>query len=97
MNIALWIVQGLLGLAFVAMGYYHGFNVEQAKERPGMQWMGAVPRGLMTFIGIAEMLGGVGLILPAATGILPWLTPVAAGLLALALLVAVGRGWIAPL
>jgi uncharacterized membrane protein YphA (DoxX/SURF4 family) len=88
MNIVLWIVQIVLGLAFIALGYNHGFNVEKAKTQQGMQWMGALPRGLMTFIGVAEILGGLGLILPAATGILPWLTPLAGAALALVLLLA---------
>ncbi len=37
-----------------------------------MKWVAAVPRGLMAFIGISEILGAAGLILPALTGILPW-------------------------
>jgi uncharacterized membrane protein YphA (DoxX/SURF4 family) len=88
MNIVLWIVQILLGLAFIALGFNHAFNVEKAKTQQGMQWMGALPRGLMTFIGVAEILGGLGLVLPAATGILPWLTPLAGAALALVLLLA---------
>ncbi len=40
--------------------------------------MAAVPRPLMTFIGISEILGAVGVILPALTGILKELTPLAA-------------------
>lgn len=90
MNISLWIVQALLGLAFLAVGYNHGFNSEKAKTQQGMQWMGAVPKGLLTFIGVAEILGGIGLIVPAATGILPWLTPLAAAALALVMLLAMG-------
>ena len=42
------------------------------------------PRWFVTFIGLAELLAGVGLIGPAATHILPWLTPLAAlGLVAI--------------
>jgi uncharacterized membrane protein YphA (DoxX/SURF4 family) len=41
-------------------------------------WLSAVPQDLAIFIGIAEFLGGVGLILPAITGIKPKLTPFAA-------------------
>jgi uncharacterized membrane protein YphA (DoxX/SURF4 family) len=47
-----------------------------------------VPEVLVRFIGVAEVLGGLGLILPAATRILPWLTPVAAAGLALDMLLA---------
>jgi hypothetical protein len=38
----------------------------------------AVPKPLLTTIGILEILGAIGLVVPWATGILPWLTPLAA-------------------
>ena len=90
MNVALWIVQALLGLAFVAAGVSHGLRPERMMAQPGGRWVAAVPRGLLTAIGICEILGGAGVILPAATGILPWLTPVAASLLAVLMLLAAG-------
>jgi hypothetical protein len=43
----------------------------------------------MRVIGILEFLGAIGLILPAALGILPWLTPVAAGCIAVVMALAV--------
>jgi hypothetical protein len=49
-----------------------------------------VPQGLVTFIGISELLGGLGLVLPQLSGILPWLTPLAALGLALIMLLAMG-------
>lgn len=50
-----------------------------------------MPRGLTNFIGVAELLGGLGLLLLAAlTGILPWLTPLAATGLALIMILAAG-------
>ncbi len=49
-----------------------------------------MPRGLLTFIGVSEMLGGLGVVLPALTGILPWLTPLAAAGPALIMLLAAG-------
>src|SRR5687768_389468 len=88
MNIVLWIVQVLLGLAFVLAGINHAFRFEQVKDQ--MQWVTAVPRGLLMFIGIAEILGGIGVILPAATNILPWLTPLAAALLGIMMMLAAG-------
>jgi len=90
MNTVVWIVQVLVGLAFIGAGYNHGFRSEQMKSQPGGQWIAAVPRGLLTFIASCEFLGGVGVILPAATGILPWLTPLAGALLALLMLLATG-------
>jgi uncharacterized membrane protein len=77
MNIALWVVQGLLALAFLLAGAMKSFApLENLKKN--MAWTGQVPVGLVRFIGIAELLGGIGLILPAVTHILPWLTATAA-------------------
>jgi uncharacterized membrane protein YphA (DoxX/SURF4 family) len=91
MNIILWILQILLALAFIMVGYTHGFNSEQAKSRQGMQWLGEVPKGLLTFIGVSEILGGLGLILPAATNSLSWLTPLAGALLAVVMAILLGK------
>ncbi len=88
MNIVLWILQVLLALAFVAVGINHGFRVDSIKSQQGMGWVSAVPRPLMTFIGVCEILGGIGLILPALTNIQPWLTPLAAALLAVMMILA---------
>ena len=90
MNIALWIVQALLALAFLRVGVSHAFRFDQIKTRPGMQWVTAILRRQLTFISICEILGAVGVILPVLTGILPWLTPLAAALLALVMFLAAG-------
>ena len=77
MSIVLWIVQGLLALAFLLGGFMHTFMpVERLKKN--MAWVGGVPDGLVRFIGIVEMLGALGLILPKLTNIVPQLTIVAA-------------------
>lgn len=89
MNIVLWVVQGLLALAFLMVGFGHGFNAEKIQEMPRMGWIKAVPRPLMTFIGIAEIAGGLGVILPMLTGIQPWLTPLAAVLLGVVMFLAI--------
>jgi DoxX-like family len=85
-NVLLWIGQVVLAIAFVAVGYAHAFRFEQTAERPATRWMAAVGRDNMRVIGILEMLGAVGLILPAATGVLPWLAPLAGALLAILML-----------
>ena len=77
MNIALWVVQILLALAFAAAGF---MKVSQPLEKLSvrMGWVHSVgERGVRT-IGILEILGAIGLILPIALHILPWLTPIAA-------------------
>jgi uncharacterized membrane protein YphA (DoxX/SURF4 family) len=89
MDLALWIAQGLLALAFIAVGLNHAFNYASASQRAGMGWMAAVGRERMRLIGSLEVLGGIGVVLPAVTGILPWLTPLAAAGLALLMLFAI--------
>lgn len=88
MTIALWIVQILLAAAFIFAGVNKAFRYEYAHAT--LPWVKDVPRGLTNFIGVAELLGGFGLLLPALTGILPWLTPLAAAGLALVMILAIG-------
>lgn len=88
MNIALWVVQVMLGAMFIFAGVTKAFRYEQAHA--SLPWVREVPRGLTTFIGVSELLGGIGLVLPALTGILPWLTPLAAAGLAVVMVLAAG-------
>ncbi|UKS28406.1 DoxX family protein [Paenibacillus sp. HWE-109] len=76
MNIALWIVQGILAIIFIFSGWMKAFQYEKAQA--SWPWAKEVSRGLVFFIGIAELLGVLGLILPQATNISPALTPIAA-------------------
>jgi uncharacterized membrane protein len=78
MDIAIWIAQGLLALSFITVGFSHAFRFDRFASNPRMGWANAVGRQNMRIIGIFELLGGVGVILPAVTGVLPWLTPLAA-------------------
>jgi len=82
MNIALWIVQTLLAALYLSAG---ALKSTQPKEKlaKNMPWVESFSPGGVKLIGVAEVLGGVGLILPWATGIAEWLTPVAAVGLAL--------------
>jgi uncharacterized membrane protein YphA (DoxX/SURF4 family) len=70
---ALWIVQGLLALLFLFAGVMKFvMSVEEmTKQMP-------LPGWFLHFIGAAEVLGALGLILPGLTGIRPGLTPLAA-------------------
>ena len=78
MNTALWIAQILLALAFLMAGTMKATQpIDKLQER--MTWIESLnPRTLVRGIGAVEFLGALGLILPALTGILPWLTPLAA-------------------
>ena len=86
MNTAIWIVQILLALAFLMAGIMKTTQpIARLKQR--MHWVESInPPSLVRVIGTLEILGAVGLILPAMTGILPWLTPVAAGGLVLTMI-----------
>ncbi len=87
MNIALWVVQGLVALAFLFAGFMKTFMpLETVKKN--MAFANVVPAALVRFIGVAELLGAIGLIVPAVTGIQSWLTVVAAGGLVLVMLLA---------
>ena len=94
MNRALWIVQILLGVYFVAIGVTH-FIVPDGLPAT-MEWMYELSTGLHIVSGTAEILGGLGLILPAVTGIRTELVPLAASGLVLVMVGAVvyhiGRG-----
>lgn len=89
MNIVLWIVQILLALAFLMAGTMKATQpLDKLAVR--MKWVNAMkPPQLVRLIGILEILAAIGLILPAVTGILPWLTPVAAAGLVLTMIGAI--------
>lgn len=88
MNIALWVIAVLLALAFLLSGVMKAFRpLESLKQR--MTWVSDVPPWLVRFIGVAEILAAIGLILPAVTGIQQWLVAAAAGGLVVVMLSAV--------
>lgn len=90
MNIALWIAQSLLALAYVAVGAMKTFQI--ARVRAQFSWANGRSDAFVRFVGISEMLGGLGLILPMLTGLFPWLTPLAAiGLSVIQVLAIVGE------
>jgi uncharacterized membrane protein YphA (DoxX/SURF4 family) len=89
MDIVLWVVQVVLAFGVIAAGFTHA--TQRDRPRPGMQWMQAVPARLLTAIGGLEVASGIGLIAPAATRILPVLTPIAA--IALVVLMALAAGF----
>jgi uncharacterized membrane protein len=87
MNIVLWIVQSILAGMFVMAGI---MKSTQPKEKLAekLPWVNDFSPATVRFIGVVELLGGLGLILPAATGIAPILTPLAATGLAVIMVLA---------
>ncbi|WP_371525579.1 DoxX family protein [Streptomyces sp. NBC_01283] len=71
MNIAYWIVAGLLALFYL---YGGGVKVVRSREQlqPMMAWVDSTPMPFVRVIGVTEVLGAIGLILPPLTGIAPW-------------------------
>ena len=88
MNTALWIVQGLLAIMFGMAGVMKTF-MPIPRLAATMVYPGEIPR-LTRFIGFAELAGAIGVILPIALDILPWLTPLAAIGLAAIQVLAIG-------
>jgi hypothetical protein len=78
-NIALWIVQGVLALGYLVAG---GIKVARPREQlvatGRFDWMKDNSDAAVKAIGAVEVLGALGMILPELTGIAPILTPIAA-------------------
>ena len=88
MRYVLWAVQLLLAFAFGMAGLMK-LTTPYAELAAMMLWAAESSELFVRFVGVSELLGAIGLVLPAATRIKPVLTPVAAGALALVMLFAV--------
>ncbi|MDP6369114.1 MAG: DoxX family protein [Planctomycetota bacterium] len=82
----LWVAQGLLAAGFGLAGVMKSLRPKEVMKslRPKdklverLPWAAEVSLGTIRFIGIVEIAGALGMVLPMVTGILPWLTPLAA-------------------
>ncbi|MEV4109904.1 DoxX family protein [Nonomuraea sp. NPDC049695] len=93
LNGALWSLQALFGFFFAGSGFgkvllYDGALYAAAPR--AVAWYAAVPQPLIVFIGVCEVLGGVGVILPAMARVKPKVTPLAAAGLTLTMILAAG-------
>ncbi|MDA8346514.1 MAG: DoxX family protein [Thermaerobacter sp.] len=78
MNIILWVVQVVLALMFLMAGVMKATRpINELAKR--MRWVEGVSPGLVRFVGVSEILGAIGLVLPGLAHFAPWLT-VAAGI-----------------
>jgi uncharacterized membrane protein YphA (DoxX/SURF4 family) len=87
MNVAIWIVQIVLGLGFILAGVMKSTQPRE-KLTKNMTWVEDYSGPQVKLIGVIEFLGGLGVILPAWTGIAPILTPIAATGLAITMVLA---------
>jgi VIT1/CCC1 family predicted Fe2+/Mn2+ transporter len=78
MNVLLWVLQIVLAVVNFAGGSYKAFKFDTLANQ-----MRALPHSAWRALGVLEMVGAVLLIVPAATGWKPILTPLAAAVLAL--------------
>lgn len=81
MNIVLWVLQGMIALMFAMTGFMKLSKSKQDLKKQGggrMDWADDVSGSNLKLIGSLELLAAMGIIVPHLTGILPWLTPLAA-------------------
>jgi putative oxidoreductase len=101
-NIALWAIQIVLALLFLFAGVLK-LATPYEELAASADWVRILPPWLVLFIGVAEVLGAIGVVLPAATGIGRALTPLAAAGLALIMvlatlfLVSIGQAAMTPM
>lgn len=82
MNIALWIVASVFAVGFIAGGIVK-LTWSYEKYAARLHWPQDFTPGNVRFMGVIEILGGIGLVLPGLLGIAPVLVPVAASGMAL--------------
>jgi uncharacterized membrane protein YphA (DoxX/SURF4 family) len=86
-HVSLWVVQVILAAMFIMAGIMKVFQpIEELSKM--LPWVSQAPVALVRFIGISELLGGFGLILPSLFRIRPLLTPYAALGLAIIMMLA---------
>ena len=79
----MWAIQIFLAVAFGAAGTMKLVRSKaQLAANPHMGWVHSVPEDRIKLLGVAEVLGAIGLVVPMAIGIAPMLTRVAAVCLA---------------
>ncbi len=89
LNFWLWAAQVVLALMYAAAGFVKATRPKEWIDRT-MGWSEDYDGPFVKFVGVVEILGAVGLVLPMLIGILPWLTPLAALGLAIIQVLAIG-------
>lgn len=78
MNVVLWIIAALLALVFVASGAMKVLRTKAQLKESGLSWVDDYGDSTVKLIGAADIIGGLGLILPALANVAPILVPIAA-------------------
>ena len=92
MNILLWIVQGVLCAMFLYVGFLKLIKPRESLSQSLGPWVDSVSSGQLKLIGLLEVAGAVGLILPMYLEIYPILTPIAAIGLGITMIGAIMKG-----
>jgi len=72
MNSLFWALQLILAMKLLAVTFQHGLRPDPVKMQRGRDWLGSAARPLLGVIAFVSLLVGLGLVLPAAQGFLPW-------------------------
>ena len=87
MNILLWIVQVILAIKLITVTLTHGLQPNKPTIQDAGRRMGRAAKPLLVVVAVWTFLGTLGLILPGLLGWAAWITPVAAAVMGLSLLV----------
>ena len=87
MNVVLWVSQGLLAALFLVAGLTKTVQT-MAELSEKMLWVATTPEWVVRLAGVSEVLGALGVMLPAVMRIRPALSPLAAACLALVMALA---------
>lgn len=89
MNILIWFVQIVLAIKLITVTIGHGFRQNQPKMQEAIQKMGESSRALHFLIAGLTLVGCVGVVLPTALGVFPWITVGTAVVTAILMLVSI--------
>ncbi len=85
MNIALWIIQIILGIKLITVSYTHGLRQSQPTMQEAIQKLGRFSQPLLYTIAVCTFIGTIGLILPGVLGSSTRITPITAVILSIML------------
>jgi len=78
MGTTLWVLTAILAFGFASAGVMKLLQPQEKLADLGMEWVNDFGSGTVKLIGALEILGAIGLIVPAAVGVVPLLVPIAA-------------------